>query len=464
MPRIQIRQRESIMVDRLFLGHSVQGQTWYVDSVNGNAANHGHDPKAAFATITQAIAAAAADSGDVIVILDKYTEDIPTAGGLDFSKDGIKFVGLGNGDNRPILTVSTLVGASIDVTGNNVLLENIVFRTTRDSLTVLLDVLARQLKMVDCEIQENASAQILVGINVGTVDNDADGFECYNLKATQVTTGGDSMIKLTKVQDRVIIEDCDIDGDFADAGIHNPTSAICTNLAIDHNKVRNRNSGNHAIEIVSASLGHAYDNLLMADAGATIFDPGALFVAGNRYSTGVDQESKTIIPVMPTQARPADGTSLEEIVRQIHDETALQLEVIGEMDIDISGPDYTSFQNILTIVPAADSPIRDLVVHLDLVKTTTGFVAVHNTETIQFSIARKVDGTNWVRDVDTETATRAANLSGLEGLSITIGSVGVDEQVRLEVKLSAEVADTEIPFAAYYYAAAAATFTAVALP
>lgn len=135
----------------------------------------------------------------------------------------------------------------------------------------------------------------------------------------------------------------------------------------------------------------------------------------------------------------------------------------GEADIDVSEADYTAFQVLVTIVPATGAPLADAEIVFDLAKASTGFGPGHTTETIQFAVARKVDGTNWRTDAEQVTTAITGTNAALASVHLPIGSVGVTEQVRVMVILSAENAvDVEIPFALAYNAAAAPTVTPVA--
>jgi len=128
----------------------------------------------------------------------------------------------------------------------------------------------------------------------------------------------------------------------------------------------------------------------------------------------------------------------------------------GESDIDISAAVYTNFIAWLTIAnPSAKNFIEDCWVFIDLDKATTGFIAVHAAETIVFAVARKVDGTNYRVDananggsVTTAVAGTLATSSPMVG--IHVGPIGPNEDCRIDVQLSAEVADTELPYVVYY--------------
>lgn len=141
-------------------------------------------------------------------------------------------------------------------------------------------------------------------------------------------------------------------------------------------------------------------------------------------------------------------------------------EVAGEADIDISEADYTAFQTLLTIAPAAGAPLADLVVDLDWNKATTGFDTVATAaDTLDVCVQTKTDGTNW-RTVLSGTQITANGDGSLEaqesGERLKIGAVGVTGQVRVLVKVSTERGDCEIPYRVLYRASAAPTITAVA--
>jgi len=122
----------------------------------------------------------------------------------------------------------------------------------------------------------------------------------------------------------------------------------------------------------------------------------------------------------------------------------------GETDIDISAGDYTAFLPLLTITPDSGRALRDVTVFLDLAKATTGFAAGHSTETIQFAVSRKVDGTNWRREASVPATALTGTLAALRMQKIAVGDVNSGESVRIEVILSAEAADTEFPYVITY--------------
>lgn len=134
----------------------------------------------------------------------------------------------------------------------------------------------------------------------------------------------------------------------------------------------------------------------------------------------------------------------------------------GTTDIDDSVQTETTPYNILTIAPATDSPLADVEVWLDLAKATTGFAAVETAVTVQFAIARKVDGTNWRREAYNEAALSGTNAAN-RCQKLNVGSVGVNEQVAIFAVFSADVtSDMEIPYCIAYKGPNPPTVTPVA--
>lgn len=189
-------------------------------------------------------------------------------------------------------------------------------------------------------------------------------------------------------------------------------------------------------------------------------------VAWNTDATTRDQVKTELsgaagISVFPAAAAPANGVSLAEVLRAVY--TLLTPVVVtGTTDIDDSVQTETTAFPILTIAPAAGAPLVACEVWLDLAKATTGFAAVESTVTVTFAVSRKVDGTNWRRQVINEAAL-SGTLAASRMQKIDLGPVAITEQARIEVTFSADVtADMEIPYAVVYRGLAAPTITDVA--
>jgi hypothetical protein len=137
----------------------------------------------------------------------------------------------------------------------------------------------------------------------------------------------------------------------------------------------------------------------------------------------------------------------------------------GTTDLDISEAVYTGYIAILTV--EAVSEIRDLVLDFDLDKETTGVndVATNN-DTTSLLLQVSIDGTLFT-GVEasasyTLTGTFGSIATGVTGKRFIVGSLPTGAKVKVLIKLSAERADAEIPYAVTYTSEDAPTVTAVA--
>src|ERR1700752_2271897 len=119
------------------------GNIFWVSSTSAtsSASGPGYSPETAFLTLDQAVNAATANNGDLIVALPNHVETITAAAGLDLDVEGVRLLGLGNGRARPKINFTTAATADIDVDAANITLENFYLDLTSvDSLDAPIDV------------------------------------------------------------------------------------------------------------------------------------------------------------------------------------------------------------------------------------------------------------------------------------------------------------------------------------
>ncbi len=268
---------------------------YFVDSGNtsrgGDTSGFGGNPDTPFLTIDFAIGQCTAGQNDVIYVAPGHTEAVIAAAGIAVDVAGISIVGLGEGALRPTVTFTTDAGADLDVDAANVTIANMIFVNGIASQTAMIDVNADDFTIADCEFREGSALQALTYIDInGGGANACDRALIVNCRFDQTAAGGNQAIELGEVADQVSIVGCLIDGDWATAGIHNPTGKVLTNLTIQDCVVANRQTGDHAIELVSACTGFAVDNRLNGDTLGTILDPGSLKCLGNLEVAAIDSQ------------------------------------------------------------------------------------------------------------------------------------------------------------------------------
>lgn len=272
------------------------GTIYYVCSTNGrDGSGAGLTTQLPFATIDYAIGRCTASKGDRIYVLPGHAESV--AADIDLDVAGVSIIGLGNGENRPVVTFITSDAAKLDIDAANCRVRNIVFKNDIDSQVVVIDIDGAGTTIEDCELLEGSSKQFLIGIDIG-----ADRCTVARNYIKSVAVGANSGIKISAAVDRPTITDNEVFGDFADAAIHNPTSAVATRVRIDRNVLTNLQSGDHAIELVSACTGvinyNIVNSTLAAAATKTAIDPGSCYCNENYGSDAVGDVSGVPNPVV----------------------------------------------------------------------------------------------------------------------------------------------------------------------
>lgn len=276
------------------------GNLWFVDSgssTGSDAAGYGQNPDAPFATIDYAVGQATANNGDKIIVMPGHTETITADSGIDLDVAGISVIGLGNGEDRPIITFTTATTADFKIAAANITVKGLVFKCNIASQAMMIEVTGDDALIEDCEFREG-SATGLNFVTVGVADNDADRARILNNRFYMPTAGnGDSAISLAKDHAGVEIRGNYIYGDFDNAAIEVPAGGNAqVNFTIEGNEVINKLNGVHAIEINgTASTGLLSENKLVTDAYATAIDPGGLAMEGNLWNAEGDADSEAVL-------------------------------------------------------------------------------------------------------------------------------------------------------------------------
>lgn len=307
---IMLKRTEELELDTpTILGSA--GAIWYLDSTaTGDATAKTWENASLTLTAVEALMAA----GDICYIASNHDEEI---GSVVLNLANTSFIGMGEGDGRPLLTVlnngdeitigaagitlknlrlepsETVVaqGILVDAAGIGCTLENISFieaETTNDEFVICIDLhaSAAHLTVKDCTY--------------------------YNLGAT--TTHTSCFIDLTAgtIDDCTIIG-CNLFGEFANGAIY--SNQVCTNLNIIDNVISNTTTTKLAINLSGASTGSLVNNRLYSDSYGTMLDPGELKCTGN---IGADDHDEQGI-AMPLSAETSDvgevaaGSNLERL-------------------------------------------------------------------------------------------------------------------------------------------------------
>jgi hypothetical protein len=249
------------------------GRYFWVNSATGKDNNgRGDAPDFAFSTLAYAITKARAAKGDVIIIAPGHTESVISATALVLNKSGVTIVGLGNGNQRPTFTLSTVVGATITVSGAETTLDNIIFNLTGiDAVTVGFTISAAGVTLKNCRVITNgASVSCTLPFSVG-----ADRFTLQNCQVdgTGADTGTTSIIASSAAIAELRVTGCDIRANCSSALFTSASTNHITNLLIANNFLRQSNgTAKNVFNLTTSSTGLIAYNVCNGTTWATAAD------------------------------------------------------------------------------------------------------------------------------------------------------------------------------------------------
>lgn len=153
------------------------GNTWFV---NANAATTGQGYDFNNPATTLASVVSLASAGDNIILLEGHTESITSSTALTLSVAGLKIVGLGYGNRRPTITISTANTATINVTAASILFFNVIVVANFLSIAAAFTLTtAKGFQLVNCSFRETSGVLNFLNIVKSTgAANTVDNLTC----------------------------------------------------------------------------------------------------------------------------------------------------------------------------------------------------------------------------------------------------------------------------------------------
>jgi hypothetical protein len=233
--------------------------------------------------------------GDVIVLFPGHTETVDAVTDIVPDKAGLYFYGLGEGDDRPTITISTAVAASILISGADNTFENIIFKCTYDDTNTvtsqeMIDIGALNTKFKKCKFwSSDDGTGDMIQMDGDNTANGAQFIDCEFV----ATAGTISGISAEDTQDGVVIRNCKFFGDYSTAPIY--ADEAMTNMIIEGCYIENDNAGDFAVEMTHTSnTGFFVNNMIYTNSAATAYDCDDMWMFGNKFSTGVNLPSVSI--------------------------------------------------------------------------------------------------------------------------------------------------------------------------
>ena len=248
------------------------GNVYYVHSTNGSNGGgmNGKTSRTPFASIDYAVGKCEADNGDVIVVMPGHTESVATDGGLTIDVDGVRIVGLGEGDSRPLIDIKTLAAAAMILSADGCVIENMRFSISIDAATDPIQITGSGNIMRYCDITEASACEALDLISIGA---DANRNILHDLKIRGRNTGdGDALnaIHLNGCDDCEIYNIHAYNGDWSQGVIFNEGDE-CLNIHIHDCILQTQAPEDLAIVLDSAATGEIHDlKIILNDDAANI--------------------------------------------------------------------------------------------------------------------------------------------------------------------------------------------------
>lgn len=271
------------------------GTYFFVDSGTGSDSNDGLSTENPLATIGAAVDKCTASAGDVIVVFPGHAENISAATSLVVDVAGVQIIGLGHGNNRPVLTF-TATGGTIEMDAANTRLSNLVLLSSISAVVVGINVDAHHVTLDNLEFQYDATGDDFVTMV------DVDAFDYCTIRncrfiAESGAAGAEQALRLDDTH-FLIVQDCFFTGQWSDSAIVGE-GALGTDWLIANNFIYNADTGDaNGIDINVASTGVITNNrigTLYATAVANLLDPGSCLCVEN-YAVNAVDETGIVVP------------------------------------------------------------------------------------------------------------------------------------------------------------------------
>lgn len=195
------------------------GSIFFVHSGSGtNSATGGTNPDRPLASIDYAVGLCTANKGDRIYVMPGHAETLAGAGGITADIAGISIIGLGNGSNRPTITLGH-TAATIAVSADNVLFRNLRITSSVDEVVKCFDVTGKHCVIDGVDYFETATFQLIQFLLTTAA---ADGITVRNCRHHQGTAGTATQKWLQLVG----VDDCLIEDNTFHLTLDNNATAV----------------------------------------------------------------------------------------------------------------------------------------------------------------------------------------------------------------------------------------------
>jgi len=209
-----------------------------------------------------------AGKGDVVFVMPGYSQSITSDKAINVN--GVKFIGLGSGNNRPTLQFDATSG-SVSLDTDNIHLENFRLLASVSGITRGVDVNGAACAIKRCSFQFDSNGDDFITTIRVTANGDHSLIEDNEI-AMEDTTGPETGVLIVGGADFVKVKKNYITGEFSGAGIESDSTAASSGLLIKENSVNNSDTAGLTIGISHSNTKGlvAYNGLGSGDTQADI--------------------------------------------------------------------------------------------------------------------------------------------------------------------------------------------------
>lgn len=259
---------------------------FFVDSNGGGSTTSGGlTPESAFTTIDAAIGACTASRGDVIYVMPGHAETLSAAAGIDADVAGISIIGLGNGANKPTITLGTATTTDVDIDADNITFKNLRFVGNIDSLVAFIDCNSHYFTIEDCEFVTSSAKEALCFIDLATTKDYLTVRRCrFEQPTDPAGNDGDAGTGCIYLVDSeyITIEDCHFNGNFETAIIHNKTTK-CRFLWVKNCYGIQALSGAEPFQLVADADGGVFGGQFITPAETAVTEATLVGTIGDKF-------------------------------------------------------------------------------------------------------------------------------------------------------------------------------------
>lgn len=261
---------------------------WLGNFLNDFPSDGGGVPRV-YSSIALALANCTANRGDMIYVLPGHAENITNAIDLNVNVAGVRIVGIGQGNGRPVITMNTATTAVITLSAANTSIENCVIDGTGfDAISKMFSVTAAGVSILGNKfITGGATNQATLGFLTTAATNDLviKGNTFY---ATS-DAGTTSVIRLVGGTNILIEDNVFIGGYSSGVGAIENITTDSVNIVIKNNLINNLTAScTKAMTFTSATTGQISGNKMQILSGTAPITGAAMsWVGGNYYAAAI---------------------------------------------------------------------------------------------------------------------------------------------------------------------------------